>query len=168
MGKDYNIAKATGRCAACGKQMAAGEEFVATIVEAGEEFVREDFCNGCWDGGGREQPRRLFGVWHARVPESKEKKHLFVDDELLIDFFRRLDGADEPVKVQFRFVLALILMRKKLLVYERSRRSGDGRDVWTMRFKGSDETCQVVDPHLDDEKIAAVSRQLGEILEGEL
>ena len=67
-----------------------------------------------------------------------------------------------------RFVLALLLMRKKLLVYDRSCTGEDGAEVWTMHFKGSDQTYQVTDPHMDEEKISQVSQQLGQILEGEL
>ena len=52
MAKEYNIVKATGRCITCQKEMAPGEEFVATVREVQgtaddeEEFAREDYCPG--------------------------------------------------------------------------------------------------------------------------
>ena len=33
----------------------------------------------------------------------------FVSNEVLVEFFTRLAGADEPAKINFRFVLALML-----------------------------------------------------------
>ena len=176
MAKEYNIVKATGRCITCQKEMAPGEEFVATVREVQgtaddeEEFAREDYCPGCWQAASDETESNphLLGVWRSRVPAARERKKTFVDDELLVNFFQRLDGAEEPAKVRFRFVLALILMRKKLLVYDRSETAPEGHDAWTMHFKGAEETCSVIDPHLDGEKITQVSQQLGEILEGEL
>lgn len=174
MAKEYNITKTVGRCSGCDEQMQPGQEFVATVREVEQDdevqFVRQDFCPGCWGaagGDGQEAPE-VFGIWRSRVPQPKERRKTFVDNEILMDFFRRLDGADEPARVQFRFVLALILMRKKLLIYDRSAAGDDGADVWAMHFRGQDQSCRVVDPHLDEDKIAEVSQQLGDILEGEL
>ena len=108
----------------------------------------------------------MVGTWRTRIPRPKEKKKLFVDDELLVNFFERLEGALPPEKVNFRFALALILMRKKLLIYDGSNKLPDGREVWAMHLKGG-PACEVLDPRLDEEKIAQVSQQLDEILEGE-
>ncbi|HUT01632.1 MAG TPA: hypothetical protein VM031_04200 [Phycisphaerae bacterium] len=175
MAKEYNIIRTAGRCSACDRQMQPEEEFVATVrpgeSDDDEQFLREDFCLSCWQAAGEEgrEPSGRLGTWRSRMPAPREKpKRTFVDDELLLEFFRRLEGADEPARVQLRFVLALILMRKKLLVYDGSHAAGDGRDVWSLHLRGETETCKVVDPHMDDEKIAEVSRQLGDVLEGEL
>lgn len=170
MARDYNITRPSGQCTTCHRPMQPGEEFIATIRQAGEEFARADYCPGCWDGcpqKGLDDPQ-VLGVWRTRLPEPKERRKLFLDDDVLVSFFQRLEGAAEPVKVQFRFVLALILMRKKLLVYDRSERTPDGGEVWTVHLKGTDAPCRVVDPQMDDENIAEVSQQLGQILEAEL
>ena len=168
MTKDYDFSKAAGLCCACGKELAPGAELVATLGEAGEEFQRQDYCPGCWDTAGRQQRPELLGVWRTSVPRPEEKKKLFVDDELLVNCIERLEGAEEPRKISFRFVLTLVLMRKKLLVYEGSQKTPDGQDRWTMRRKGTKQTYEVIDPHMDEEKIAEVSRQLGEVLEADL
>jgi hypothetical protein len=162
MGKEYNITKTTAVCTACGRQLQADEEFTATLKEAGEEFQREDFCPACWESRGEKDTD--VAVWRTHVPRAQEKKKVFVDDELLINFFERLGASEEPVKVNFRFVLALVLMRKRLLAYDRMERGEGGREVWTMHFRGTATPVQVVNPQMDEEKIAEVSRHLGEIL----
>jgi len=173
MAKEYDISRPSGVCAACGREMMPGEEFSATIRPAEqndeqEVFTRRDFCPACWSAGAEARAADALGVWRSRVPQPREKKKLFVDNEVLVSFFQRLEGTDEPPRQQFRFVLALVLMRKKLLVYDRSDRGGDGHDVWTVHIKGQDGAWHVVDPKMDEDKIAEVSRQLGAILEGEL
>ena len=167
MAKEYEIGKTSGRCARCGRELAAGEEFTATVRDMPDDLQREDYCAACWTAEPRQPGGDLIGIWRSRVPQPQEKRRLFVDNEMLINFFERLDGAEEPVKVSFRFVLALVLMRKKLLVYDRSR-PADGNEVWTMHFKGGDAAHEVVNPQMDDDRIAEVSGQLGQILEGEL
>jgi len=168
MAKDYNISKTAGLCAACRKDLQAGEQFVATVRQEADEFLRADYCLACWGEGPRDSQADVVGVWRSRVPQPQEKRRLFVDNELLINFFERLDGAESTAKLCFRYVLALVLMRKKLLVYDRTERGDDGTEIWLMHFKGSEHVHRVIDPKMDEEKIAQVSRQLGQILEGEL
>jgi len=167
MAKEYDITPASGRCDACDRTLEAEEAFVATVRQAGEELMREDFCLACWEARPHEAPD-LMGFWRTRVPAPEQKKKRFIDDELIIDFFNRLDGADEPARLDFRFVLALVLMRKRLLVYDRRHNDPAGREVWTFHFKGSDTPVEVVNPKLDEEKIASVSQQIGQIMEAQL
>ena len=163
MGKEYEISKASGLCVACSKQMQPTEEFMGTVRETDEGFAREDYCIPCWEGRKGESPEGVFAIWRSEIPRPTEKKKLFVDDDLLINFFERLSDAEEPTKINFRFVLALVLMRKKILIYDRMEKA-DGKETWQMHFKGKTEVQKVTDPHMDDEKSAEVSKSLGEIL----
>lgn len=167
MAKEYNIARITPQCSKCSRQFTPGEEFVAVLRETKDDFAREDYCPGCWQAPAEAQ-NDLVGQWRSHVPAAKEKKKLLVDDDLLLSFFERLEGAEEPAKVAFRYVLALVLMRKKLLVYDgREVLAGDG-EKWKVHLKGTDRALEVVDPRMDEEKIAQISQHLGEILQGEL
>ena len=165
--KEFNISKASGTCSACHKLMRPGDEVVATVKEVNEEFVREDFCADCWKPQ-PDQEEALAGVWRTKAPQPQEKKRLLVDDAILANLFERLGGTDQPAKINFRYVLALVLWRKKLLVYDRMERRPDGGEVWKMHFKGSDQVQEVIDPKMDDLKIAEVSGQLSQIMEGEV
>ena len=164
---EYNIERTAGVCAKCGRTLQEKEEFFAVLTEAGESFAREDWCLGCWESPGRGEIANLFGVWRSRMPVRQTKRKLFVDDAMLVNFFQRLEGAQEPARVNFRFVLALVLMRKRLLVYERTIRE-NGAERWVVRRRGSDELHEVPDPKLDETRIGEISDQLGEILQGEL
>ncbi len=171
MVKDYNISKVSGACTRCQKDLPPGDRFVAVVREVNEEFQRRDYCTNCWEGPEGQQLNRspeVFGVWVSCIPQVQERKKLFVDDELLIDFFERLDGVTDQRKIAFRFVLALVLMRKKLLVYDCTEQTDNGTEQWLMHLKGSEHTHHVIDPKMDEEKIAEVSSQIGAILEGEL
>ena len=86
---------------------------------------------------------------------------------MLIGFFRRLEDETEPVRVQFRFVLALLLMRKRILQYESSTTT-DGREVWEMLLTHDKSMHRVVNPHLTDDQIEDVSQQLTAILHSDM
>ena len=168
MGKDYNISKHGGQCSRCEKALEPAAAIVTTIWEDDEDFLRKDFCAECWGSDAGEDGVKPFGVWHTKVPTPQEKKKLFIDDELLVNFFERLADEQEPARINFRFVLALVLMRKRLLIYDRSDTDADGEELWTMHLRGDDGKHMVVNPQMDEEQTAEVSEKLGEILEGEL
>lgn len=181
----FDIERPTGQCSFTGRKLNVGEHYMATLVEtdpttesadtkagktAGLGFRRLDVSMEAWREGHR--PERIFSYWRSTVPEPSAKRRLFVDDEVLVNLFRRLSDATEPQRLAFRFVLALILMRKKLLRYEgstnRNDASGNPQEWWRMTPKGEIDVMEVLNPQLDEAQIQAVSQQLGEILEAEL
>src|SRR5439155_23802485 len=108
----------------------------------------------------------LVGFWKTHMPRTEQKRRLFVDDEVLCQLFERLSDTTEPPKLNFRFVLGLILMRKRLIVYETSRME-ENREIWQVRFKGKEELMDLLNPRLDESQVQEVSNQLGEILSEE-
>ncbi len=195
----YDIERPTGTCAFTGRQLEPGERYVATLIELEEPvegdakpgsalpFKRLDVCMAAWEEGSR--PERLFSHWISTVPQPTEKKKLFVDDAVLMNLLSRLADTEEPQRLAFRFVLALILMRKKLLRYDRTERrpkpapeaggTPETEEIWIVTPKldvskgpmgkwHDSEQYEVLNPQLDEAQIQQVTEQLGEILEAEL
>ncbi|MBN1765226.1 MAG: hypothetical protein JW860_08220 [Sedimentisphaerales bacterium] len=161
--EQWQIDKSSGVCAGTGAELKPGDEYYAALIDSQDRFERRDYSCQYWQ---QHQPE-VYSFWKTKVPLPNEKKKLFVDDGILINFFERLEGEKEPVKVNFRFVLALILMRKRLLKYEDTRREA-GHEIWQMRFVREKEFHEVLNPQLDDEQIEQVSHELSSILRGEL
>lgn len=159
MANDWEIGSRTGVCASSGRTLEEGEEFYTVIFEDGASFRRVDFSLDAWEG----TPEGAFCSFKTRVPVRAKKRKLLVDDELLIDFFLRLEHDQEPVRLQFRFVLALILMRKRLLRYEDSQVEPEG-ETWRMTLMRDRSSHRVINPRLNNEEIDRVSGQLSSIL----
>ena len=159
-----DVPRALGKCAICGRAIEAGEKLFAAVSETQVGIERLDIGPECWDAFAR---RDLLAYWQTSMRKIEEKKKVFVDDEVLCTLFERLADAAEPVKIHFRFVLGLILMRKRLAVYE-STRHDEGRDVWIVHMKGKDQQLELIDPKLNEQQVAEVSGQLGQILNEEL
>ena len=161
----YEVPRPAGACAVTGRPIAPGEKFVAAVRETATGLERLDVSPEAWPEFDKAS---LLGFWQTVMPQPEQKaKKLFVDDEVLCTLFERLADTSEPAKVNFRFVLGLILMRKRLVVYETTR-SEEGRDVWVVRLKGREDRLDLVDPKLTESQVAEVSQQLGEILNEEL
>lgn len=169
-GTHYQVSRPTGVCAATGRPLAPDAACIATLCDRPEDegFDRLDFSVEAWEQGAR--PERLFSFWRTVVSSEQRPRRLLVDDDVLTDLFVRLEGDERPQRVAFRFVLALILMRKRILRFV--GRSGEGTDEqWLMRLRGGDADAPpiaVANPHLSDEDVRELTAQLGEILQGEV
>lgn len=181
----YDIERPTGQCAFSGRKLEPGEPYIAALVEldpalvAGDKpasaaaalgFKRLDISQEAWQKG--QRPERVFSFWRSLVPQPNARKKIFVDDEVLLNLFRRLADADQPQRLAFRFVLALILMRKRLLKYDGTDRkttdAGQQEEWWRVIPKGEVEPLAVLNPQLGEAQIQQVTEQLSEVLEAEL
>jgi len=160
---EWEIDKPLGQCHGTGRKIEHGEEYFGALVETEEGLQRRDFCADYWE---TEKPE-VFCYWKTRLPEPGQKKPMFVDDEMLMAFFERLARETEQEKINFRFVLALVLMRKRRLKYESSESQGD-QEIWRLRVAGDKEIVEVINPNLDEEQIEQLTSQIGEILQADL
>jgi hypothetical protein len=162
--EEWEIEKPLGHCWGSGKKIEYGEEYFAALVETDQEFQRRDFCAEYW----QDEKPEVFCYWKTKLPHPDQKKKIFVDDEMLMAFFDRLEQETEQEKMNFRFVLALILMRKRRLKYDSSK-TENNKEIWRLRIVGSDrQFVEVRNPNLDEEQIQQLSSQLSQILQVEL
>jgi hypothetical protein len=160
---EWEIDKPLGQCYGTEKKIEYGEEYFAALVETKEGLQRRDFCADYW----QEKKPDVFCYWKSKLPHPDQKKQIFVDDEMLMAFFERLGKETEQEKINFRFVLALILMRKRHLKYDSSKIEDD-KEIWRLRIASEKQFVEVINPHLDEEQIGQLSSQMGKILQVEL
>ncbi|HUW20243.1 MAG TPA: hypothetical protein VMW16_13175 [Sedimentisphaerales bacterium] len=161
---EWEIDKPLGHCYGTGRKIEYGQEYFAALVETEQGLQRRDFCAAYWEA---EKPD-VFCYWKTRLPQPGHKKQIFVDDEMLMAFFERLAEEKEQEKINFRFVLAMVLMRKRRLKYDSSTVE-DGKEIWRLRIVGSDrQFVEVLNPHLDEAQIEQLQSQVGQILQVEL
>ncbi len=160
---DFSLARPHGTCAATHEPIQPEEHFITALRESPQGFERLDIKLAAWEQFDRTD---IVAFWKMTMPKAEAKKKLLVDDAVLCDLLERLADVDSVEKQCFRFVLALILMRKRLVIYENTRFE-NGKEIWTMRLKGKESPFDLIDPKPTDEQIAAVKDQLGQILSEE-
>jgi hypothetical protein len=88
---------------------------------------------------------------------------LTFDGDLLMECFGRLAEEADPEKVRFRYVVALLLLRRKQLQFENTRHDGD-QDYLQLKCPKSGNLFEVLDPHLSDSDIARVQEDVVKLL----
>jgi hypothetical protein len=194
----WNISRSGTACQACGAALDPGKGCWAALVEGfvaappaeaadaqpkpaeqapaktAVPYSRLDYCEACWAAGKRpEAPATMFCFWKTTVPVPQQKKKLLVDDSVLVEVFTRLAGRESMTDIRFRFVLALILMRKRLLKYEGIKQPAEAGEnpkpeLWAMQPRGGGEPVEVINPQLTTDQIVEVSQQLSGILAEEI
>ena len=156
---DYQIQPNTRRCAVTGRGLREGERFYTALVQEGDHFLRKDFAGEAWQG----PPPGSFSFWTGKVPRADENPRPRFDDDLLEECFHRLDGQNEPGKLNFRYVIALLLMRRKRLKFDQIVKDG-GEEKICVTCASNGEKYQIVNPRLGDEEMARVQEEVFRVL----
>ena len=157
---DYEIQGPTRVCAATGRELKPGDRFHAVLTERDGKFVRADFAAEAWPGA----PSGALAHWSGRVPADDKPRKPVINDEVLLDCFNRLQGASDTDGLNFRYVAALLLMRRKRFRFEDVVRDEAGHDVLLLKDAKGGAVHQVVDPRLTDEQIATVQAEVFRVL----
>jgi len=157
---DYEIQGPTRLCTASGRELKAGDRFYGVLVEDGGKLVRRDYAADAWPG----PPDGHVAYWPGRVPAADQPRKAVVNDDLLLDCFGRLKATADPDGLNFRYVAALLLMRRKRFKFEDVFRDAAGRDVMLVRDARGGVVHQVYDPHLPDDRIEAVQAEVFRVL----
>jgi hypothetical protein len=157
---EYEIQGPTRVCAATGRELKPGEPYHAVLAEQDGKFVRTDFAADAWPGA----PPDALAHWSGRVPTDDKPRRPVVNDEALLACFDRLKETTEADGLNFRYVAALLLMRRKRFRFEDVARDEAGRDVLFLKDVRAGTVHQVVDPRLNEDQITAVQDEVFRVL----
>ena len=136
-------------------------------------LARLDIAIEAWERGDRPDfPGPVVGVWRTVIPEKDAPRRQLVGEEEVIDLFEQLGEAPESGQpaarqIAFRYLLCLILIRKRKLVWvDAVPATEDGPGMIRVhRPKEKDgDPIEVIDPGMDDDAIRDATRQLSMVM----
>lgn len=160
MTTDFDISGTARVCAATGRELRPGERVYGVLTESAGQFARRDYAADAWSG----PPGDAIAYWCGRIPSSSRPAKPTFNEALLFDCFDHLAGTTDPTRVNFRYVVALLLMRRKNLKFEDTRRTPDGTDVLIVRDARTGRRHELPDPKLPDDQIDSVQQQVFQVL----
>ena len=161
---DFEVQRCTRRCAATDRPLEPGENCYSVLEVQGAEIVRQDFSREAWKG----PPPEAFAWWKSRIPEPNAKKIKLAPNEVLLELFDHL--AEQPDRTDMRYVLTLLLVRRRVLRQENSPaelpHQALGTDVETLVVycPKRDATYEVPVVMPGDQRIDEIQQQLSELL----
>ena len=156
---NYQIQPITRRCAVTGRELKPGERYYTALLEDGEQFLRRDYSQEAWQG----PPEGAFSFWTGRVPPPQHEPRPRFDDDLLEECFHRLDGQTDPGRINFRYVVALLLIRRRKFKLEQDVSDG-GVATMLVKCVRTGERHTVVNPQLGEDEMAQVQDEVFQVL----
>ncbi len=156
---EYQIQPNTRKCAVSGRELRPGERFFSALLDENGHFLRQDYSAEAWSG----PPQGALGFWAGKIPAADQQHKPRFDDDLLVDCFQRLEGQEDPGRVNFRYVVALLLMRRKRFKFEQSITEG-GVEKICLRCARTGERYEIVNPRLNPEEMVQVQEEVFRVL----
>jgi hypothetical protein len=154
MQSEWEIKSRAHCCARTGKQFGQGEYFYTLLFRDGEGFRREDISEEAW--ANRNENIQPFSFWRskyeARAPSGRES----LEEDDAESLLRRLIAIQDPASANARYILALMLERKRILRPVESRDA----DLLVYEHAATGETLVITNPHLSLENIPAVQNEV--------
>jgi hypothetical protein len=156
---EYQIQPNTRVCSVTGRALEVGERFYTALLEENGQFIRKDYSLESWQG----PPPEAFSFWTGHVPPPEGRIKPRIDDDLLEECFHRLEGQADPGRVRFRYVVALLLIRRKRLKFEQTIMV-DGEEKVCVRCARTGEKYQVINPRLTEEEMSQAQDEVFQVL----
>ncbi|MFM8224174.1 MAG: hypothetical protein ACKOJF_35180 [Planctomycetaceae bacterium] len=159
---DYDIRPIGRKCAATGADLVPGSVCHSVLVEREGKLIRLDYSESGWPG----PPRDAVGIWRGVVPPTAEPRREPLDSAVLLRCFEQLLEEGDPGREGLRYVLALILVKKRRLRIEGSRTDVDGDYLQLAGVQG-EGAWEVRDLQPTDEEVETWQRELNAYLASE-
>jgi hypothetical protein len=156
---DYQLQNPTRRCSTTGRDLRPGDQYFGAVIDQGNRLARQDFAPEAWIG----PPPSTIGHWAGRVPVDEVPRRATIDDEQLLGCYRRLEDAASAERFNLRYVLALLLIRRKRLRLANTKCDELG-EVLVLVDPKTQTQSEVRNPRLSAADLSAVQREVFELL----
>ncbi|OHB81239.1 MAG: hypothetical protein A2W31_06630 [Planctomycetes bacterium RBG_16_64_10] len=157
---DFKVQCSTHRCASTRRRLNPGEPFCSVLVVEGAEVVRYDYCAAAWQG----PPAGALGWWKSRVPTGKPRRAQWAPNDVMLELFDQWDG--QPDKEDLRYVLTLLLIRRRVLRLEDSPSDQADPMQLVVYCPRREATYTVPSASLTEARIQEIQEELARLLLG--
>jgi hypothetical protein len=85
--------------------------------------VRQDYSIEAWQA----PPAEALGWWKSQIPTAETKKTQWAPNDVMLELFDELAG--QPDRSDLRYVLTLLLIRRRVFRLEETERDSSGRQT---------------------------------------
>jgi hypothetical protein len=167
--QDWKIRSRSQHCCHTGKPFEEGDEFYTCIFEDPESdgYIRKDYLAEVWDEVRVHFDPQPFSFWKStfEVPPVEGKTEA-IEKHSAEAMLRQMIEEDEPATENARYILAVMLERKKTLKPVETRET----ETSTLLFyehKDNGDVFIIADPGLHLSEIEGVQEEVSALLRGD-
>jgi hypothetical protein len=155
---DFEVQRCTRHCHVTGRELQPNETFFSVLVSEGTAVVRRDYASEAWQG----PPDGALGWWKSHLPSPQSKRLHWAPNDVMLELLEEL--ADQPDKLDMRYVLALLLVRRRVARLEEMERDEQGREVMVLYCPRRETTYHILSMTPSDERAREIQNELANLL----
>ena len=160
---EWNIKSRSASCDVTGRAFVEGEIFYTALFHDAEGFRRLDLSEEAWAARSVDPAADpVFSSWRSKFepPAPPPPETLRRDDAE--GMLRRLMESQDPAHLNTRYLLAVMLERKRILKPQKSPAPG----TLIYEHAATGETFIITDPKLSLDDLVAVQEEVSALLSG--
>jgi hypothetical protein len=137
------------------------------LFDQREGFERIDACEGCWQGQfsqGATSRKGFVSHWQGVYEAPPAQAPEAIQQETAETLLKKLVEANEERHVAARYILAVMLERKRILKVKDQVKT-EGRRVFVYEHAGNGDVYTILDPVLQLHQLDEVQREVASLLE---
>ncbi len=162
---DYDVQRCSRRCCATERELKDGESCFSVLVAEGGAVVRRDYSAEAWQG----PPENAIGWWKTTIVDPNAGRPHWAPNDVMLNYFERLLGdpaaENRPAAEDARYVLALLLVRRRVLRVEGHEQDATGRPTLLLYCARNEAQYRVAEVMPSPERAAAIQQQLSDLLQ---
>ena len=159
--RQWKLAGHRRACSHTGEPFREGQPSYTAIFWDAEEgaFRREDYSEEAWDA--LHESLQPFSCWHGlyEPPSADHKRRDAVDKEDAEETLKRLISKNDAATEKTRYLLAVMLERKKIL-QQIGAREKDGQRLIIYRRRKTEEIFIITDPGLQLDEVPHIQSEV--------
>lgn len=165
--EEWKIQPRGDACTACQRPFEPKETCHTVLADRAGQFTREDLCIACWQGQGGPDVRARVGVvslWQGRYEPPAPPPPDPLPRQDAESILRRMMDRNAPEEAEARYILAVMLERKRVFRHRETRRGDPSLLIYEHAATG--EAFIIPDPGLRLEQLEDVQKRVSAMLAG--
>lgn len=158
---EWDIQPRSQACTGCQKPFADKQAYhtLLSLTEAG--YQRRDLCAACQPVSPRDG---VLSYWQGEYKMPPPVAPEPIQKETAETLLRKLVASTDPNHSAARYILAVMLERKRILRHRDTVKDDQGNEILVYEHAQSGESFTVPDPHLRLDQLADVQQHVAELL----
>ena len=162
MQQDWSIQSRAEKCSVTGESFQDGEYFYTLLFEEGEGMRREDLSEKAYKE--RNDNTQPYSFWRSKFEPPPPPAPEAIGKQTAEDLLRRYMEEDSSQYAAARYLLAVMLERKRLLKEVESKTNSEGQLTRIYEHSKTGEVFVIPDPQLRLDQIAQVQQEVSALL----
>lgn len=158
---EWDIQSRSHICTSCRQPFADKQAYHTLLSFGADGYQRRDLCGNCFPAAAREG---VASYWQGEYKAPPLPPAEPIQKDTAESLLRKLCESNDPAQSAARYILAVMLERKRILRHRDTVANDAGHEMLVYEHAQSGESFTVPDPHLRLDQLQEVQQQVADLL----